>query len=90
MDNITSISDNRIMALYRLTRQEYAAAVTTGQKQAIEQLKITLCRWKPGCNFSPEPFETHAGNPPVFKRCPRDLKGFFFSPPCFVRIARGR
>ena len=36
---MTSISDNRIMALYILARQEYAAAITDDQKQAIEQLK---------------------------------------------------
>jgi hypothetical protein len=33
------ISDDRIMALYILARQEEAAAVTNDQKQAIEQLK---------------------------------------------------
>jgi hypothetical protein len=36
---MTSISDNRIMALYILARQEDAAAITNDQKQAIEQLK---------------------------------------------------
>jgi hypothetical protein len=36
---MTSINDDRIMALYILARQEDAAAVTTDQKQAIEQLK---------------------------------------------------
>jgi TPR repeat protein len=39
---MTSIQDDRIMALYRLARQEYAAAITDDQKQAIEQLK-KLC-----------------------------------------------
>jgi len=36
---MTSIQDDRIMALFRLARQEYAAAFTDDQKQAIEQLK---------------------------------------------------
>jgi hypothetical protein len=36
---MTTILDHGIRALYRLARQEYAAAVTDDQKQAIEQLK---------------------------------------------------
>jgi hypothetical protein len=36
---MTSISDNRIMALYQLAHQEYAAAVTDNQRDATEQLK---------------------------------------------------
>ena len=36
---MNQISDDRIMALYVLARQEEAAAVTNDQKQAIEQLK---------------------------------------------------
>ena len=36
---MTSINDDRIMALFILARQEDAAAITDDQKQAIEQLK---------------------------------------------------
>ena len=36
---MTSIRGDRIMALYILSRQEDAAAITDDQKQAIEQLK---------------------------------------------------
>jgi len=36
---MTTIQNDRIRALYRLARQEYAAAITDDQKQAIEQLK---------------------------------------------------
>jgi len=36
---MTTIQDDGINALYRLARQEYGAAITNDQKQAIEQLK---------------------------------------------------
>jgi hypothetical protein len=36
---MTRISDDRIMALYILARQEDAAAITDNQVHAIEQLK---------------------------------------------------
>jgi hypothetical protein len=36
---MTSISDDRIMSLYILARQEDVAAITDDQKQAVEQLK---------------------------------------------------
>ena len=34
-----SISDERILALYILAREEYAAAITSDQIEAVEQLK---------------------------------------------------
>jgi hypothetical protein len=33
------MQDTRIVALYRLARQEYAAAITEEQKLAVEELK---------------------------------------------------
>ena len=37
---MNEIHDDRILALYILTRQDMAGAVTDNQKLAIEQLKI--------------------------------------------------
>ena len=44
---MTSICDDRIMALYILARQEDAAAITDDQTRAVEQLKKLAVRGNP-------------------------------------------
>jgi hypothetical protein len=44
---MTSIGDDRIMALYILARQEDAAAITDNQVHAIEQLKTLSIHGNP-------------------------------------------
>lgn len=44
---MTSMRDDRIMALYILARQEEGAAITDNQKQAVEHLKKLSVRGNP-------------------------------------------
>jgi hypothetical protein len=49
---MTGISDDRIMALFFLARQEEAAAVTDTQKRAIEELKKLSVLGNPQATFA--------------------------------------
>jgi len=51
-------------------------AVTTDRKQAIEQQKLSVNKYRN--HFGHKPAEPYAENPPVLKRSPRGPKGILF------------
>jgi len=58
------VRGKRIMALLRLTRQEYAAAGTTDQKQAIDHLEIHSVDGNPDVTLALNRLNHMPGTPP--------------------------